>query len=93
MVKEVVNIPVFCAGRMDNPDMALEAIQDGVCDVIDLGRQLLADPDYCNKLRSGRLGEIRPYLAQHFLTEQKNGVFATKSGTLFYEQCVKNAGS
>lgn len=63
MVKEVVNIPVFCAGRMDNPDMALEAIENGVCDVIDLGRPLLADPDYCNKLRAGRLGEIRPCIS------------------------------
>lgn len=63
MVKEVVNIPVFCAGRMDDPDMALEAVQNGVCDVVDLGRPLLADPDYCNKLRSGRLGEIRPCIS------------------------------
>lgn len=63
MVKEVVSIPVFCAGRMDNPDMALEAIENGICDVIDLGRPLLADPDYCNKLRSGRFGEIRPCIS------------------------------
>lgn len=55
MVKEVVDIPVFCAGRMDNPDMALEAIENGECDVIDLGRPLLADPDYCNKLRCGKI--------------------------------------
>lgn len=63
MVKDVVDIPVFCAGRMDNPDMALEAIENGVCDVIDLGRPLLADPDYCNKLRSGRIGQIRPCIS------------------------------
>ncbi len=63
MVKEVVKIPVFCAGRMDDPDMALEAIQNGVCDVIDLGRPLLADPDYCNKLRAGRVGQIRPCIS------------------------------
>jgi len=63
MVKGVVSIPVFCAGRMDNPDMALEAIKNGECDVIDLGRPLLADPDYVNKLRSGRTGEIRPCIS------------------------------
>lgn len=63
MVKEVVSIPVFCAGRMDNPDIALEAIEQGECDVIDLGRPLLADPDYVNKLRSGRTGEIRPCIS------------------------------
>ncbi|MBQ6551930.1 MAG: FAD-dependent oxidoreductase [Lachnospiraceae bacterium] len=65
MVKEVVDVPVFCAGRMDNPDMALEAIETGVCDVIDLGRPLLADPDYVNKLRSGRTAEIRPCISCH----------------------------
>lgn len=65
MVKEVVDIPVFCAGRMDNPDMALEAIENGECDVIDLGRPLLADPDYCNKLRFGKITQIRPCISCH----------------------------
>lgn len=65
MVKEVVDIPVFCAGRMDNPDMALEAIENGECDVIDLGRPLLADPDYCNKLRCGKVTQIRPCISCH----------------------------
>ena len=65
MVKEVVDVPVFCAGRMDDPDMALEAIETGVCDVIDMGRPLLADPDYVNKLRSSRIGEIRPCISCH----------------------------
>ncbi|BCN30972.1 oxidoreductase [Anaeromicropila herbilytica] len=63
MVKDVVKIPVFCAGRMDNPDMALEAIEQGVCDVIELGRPLLADPDYCNKVRSSRVEQIRPCIS------------------------------
>lgn len=65
MVKEVVDIPVFCAGRMGNPDMALEAIENGECDVIDLGRPLLADPDYCNKLRCGKITQIRPCISCH----------------------------
>ncbi len=65
MVKEVVDVPVFCAGRMDNPDMALEAIQTGVCDVVSLGRPLLADPDYCNKLRAGQQAQIRPCISCH----------------------------
>ncbi len=63
MVKEVVDTPVLCAGRMDNPDMALEAIEDGTCDMISLGRPLLADPDYVNKLRAGKMDEIRPCIS------------------------------
>lgn len=65
LVKKVVKIPVFCAGRMDNPDMALEAIENNVCDVVELARPLLADPDYVNKLRSGRISEIRPCISCH----------------------------
>lgn len=65
LVKKVVKIPVFCAGRMDYPDMALEAIENNVCDVVELARPLLADPDYVNKLRSGRISEIRPCISCH----------------------------
>lgn len=65
MVKDVVSIPVFCAGRMDDPDMAVDAIEKGMCDVVDLGRPLLADPDYVNKLRSNRIAEIRPCISCH----------------------------
>ena len=50
LMKETVDVPVICAGRMDDPDMALEAIEKGETDMISLGRPLLADPDYVNKL-------------------------------------------
>jgi 2-enoate reductase len=62
-MKETVNVPVICAGRMDNPDMASSAIADGVCDIVSLGRPLLADPDYVQKLRSGKKNLIRPCLS------------------------------
>lgn len=63
LMKETVDVPVICAGRMDNPDMALEALEQGVCDMVSLGRPLLADPDYVNKLRAGRIEEIRPCIS------------------------------
>lgn len=65
MLKEVVNIPIICAGRMDNPDMAQAAIEDGTTDMIGLARPLLADPDYVKKLRKGDLAGIRPCLSCH----------------------------
>ena len=58
LMKETVDVPVICAGRMDNPDMALEAVENGTTDMISLGRPLLADPDYVNKLRAGRIKDI-----------------------------------
>ncbi len=63
IVKDVVDVPVICAGRMDDPDMALKAIEDGDCDMVSLGRPLLADPDYVNKLRAGKMDEIRPCIS------------------------------
>ena len=55
MVKEAVNVPVICAGRMDNPQLAADAVQSGACDMISLGRPLLADADYVNKLHADRV--------------------------------------
>ena len=42
--------------------MASAAVAEGKLDGVGLGRPLLADPDYPNKLKNGRLGEIRPCL-------------------------------
>ncbi len=63
LVKDAVDVPVLCAGRMDNPDLALSALLDGACDIISLGRPLLADPDYVNKLYLGDTASIRPCLS------------------------------
>ncbi len=63
IVKEAVSVPVLCAGRMDNPDLAIKAIDDGACDIVSLGRPLLADADLVNKLRAGKLTSIRPCLS------------------------------
>lgn len=65
LMKETVDVPILMAGRMDNPDMASACIEDGTCDIISLGRPLLADPDYVNKLRAGRTANIRPCLSCH----------------------------
>ena len=63
LVREAVEVPVLCAGRMDDPERALSALSDGVCDIISLGRPLLADPEYVNKLRNGRTACIRPCIS------------------------------
>ncbi|PXV87325.1 2-enoate reductase [Lachnotalea glycerini] len=63
IMKETVGVPIICAGRMDNPVMALEAIDNGTCDMISLGRPLLADPDYVNKLRMNQASSIRPCIS------------------------------
>lgn len=63
MVKEVVDVPVICAGRMDNPELAVNAVKDGACDMVSLGRPLLADAFYVKKLERGEEERIRPCLS------------------------------
>lgn len=69
-IKQFVNIPVVCAGRMNDPDIAEHAVESGMIDGIGIARQLLADPQWCDKVREGRLEDIRPCIACH------NGCFA-----------------
>ena len=63
IVRDNVSVPVLCAGRMDDPNMAAMAVKDRACDIVSLGRPLLADPDYVNKLKSGKQKSIRPCLS------------------------------
>ncbi|WP_027400007.1 oxidoreductase [Anaerovorax odorimutans] len=63
LMKNTVNVPIICAGRMDNPNLALKAVDENITDMISLGRPLLADPDYVNKLRSGKIEFIRPCIS------------------------------
>ncbi|MBC3797470.1 FAD-dependent oxidoreductase [Acetobacterium tundrae] len=64
-LKKVVRVPVLAAGRMDDPDIAAEALADGKLDAVGLGRPVLADPDYPNKLKNGDIKDIRPCLGCH----------------------------
>jgi 2,4-dienoyl-CoA reductase-like NADH-dependent reductase (Old Yellow Enzyme family) len=39
--------------------MAEQAISNGMTDLVSLGRQLLADPEWVKKVEDGRLSEIK----------------------------------
>ncbi|MBQ6372272.1 MAG: FAD-dependent oxidoreductase [Oscillospiraceae bacterium] len=64
-IKQFVNIPVFCAGRMEDPDTSSASIAAGKLDGITIGRQFLCDPEYATKVKEGRLEDIRPCIACH----------------------------
>lgn len=64
-VKDGVKIPFIVAGRMDDCDLAAEAVSSGLIEGVGLGRPSLADPDYPNKIRQGIEDEIRPCLGCH----------------------------
>jgi 2-enoate reductase len=62
LMKQTVSVPIILAGRMDDPEMACESLGRD-CDLIGLGRPLLADPYWANKVQTGDLADIRPCLS------------------------------
>lgn len=64
ILKQNVNVPIILAGRMDNPEMACEALGT-CCDIVGYGRPLLADPYLPEKIRTEKLEDIRPCLSCH----------------------------
>ena len=62
-VKRVVNIPVLGVGRINTPEVAIAAIAEGKCDLVNLGRALLADSEFPRKLIEGRKDEARKCIA------------------------------
>jgi len=59
-VKKVVKVPVISVGKLGYAELAEEVLQEEKADFIALGRALLADPEWPNKVREKRLEDIRP---------------------------------
>ncbi len=57
-IKERVSIPVIASHRINDPQLAREMIADGLCDMVAVGRALIADPYFPEKARSGHEGDI-----------------------------------
>ena len=57
-VKKYVKTPVATVGALTDPEMLEEIIASGKADIVNLGRQTLADPDLPNKARQGREDDI-----------------------------------
>ena len=65
LIKRHVNIPVFCAGKMIDPEVCDQAIADGKIDGVAMARNLLADPAWANKAAKGKKSEIKPCIGCH----------------------------
>jgi len=57
-IKEQVDVPVIASHRINDPVLARELITDGMCDMVAMGRSLIADPYLPEKTRTGRENEI-----------------------------------
>ncbi len=62
-IKRAVSVPVMASNRISDPFTAEQLIKDGICDMINLGRVLIADPEWPDKAREGLVDEIRPCVA------------------------------
>ena len=62
-IKQVVDVPVICVGRINSPRMAEFILETGKADMVSMGRALHADPELPNKAAAGNLDDIIPCIA------------------------------
>ena len=62
-VKQKVSIPVFVAGRINQPQEAEAVLAAGLADVCGMTRALICDPELPNKAASGMSEDIRACIA------------------------------
>ena len=94
-IKQFVDIPVVCAGRME-PDVAAQAIAEGKIDGMGVARQFLADPEWITKLIEERIEDIRPCICCHsgcFNFSSSKGHYNTQDlkDTMGLARCALNA--
>ncbi len=63
VAKQVSNKPVVNVGRFTDPDVMVEAIRSGQCDIIGAARPSIADPFLPKKIEEGRIDDIRECIA------------------------------
>ena len=59
-IKQVVDVPVICVGRINSPQLAEFVLETGRADLVSMGRALHADSELPNKAAAGRLEDIAP---------------------------------
>ena len=62
-IKKSVKIPVITVGKIRTPQMAESILKTKQADFVSVGRMLLADPDYPNKIKAGKLLEVNKCIA------------------------------
>jgi 2,4-dienoyl-CoA reductase-like NADH-dependent reductase (Old Yellow Enzyme family) len=60
-IKPHVKVPVIGVGMVRDPQFARRVMMEDTCDLLGVGRALLADPEFVNKTLEGRDNEIIPW--------------------------------
>ena len=64
-LKRHVSVPVLAAGKLETPEVAERAVAENRTDGVSLGRGLLADPLWAQKMRQKKYRSIRPCIGCH----------------------------
>ncbi|MDE0047411.1 MAG: FAD-dependent oxidoreductase [bacterium] len=62
-VRQKVSVPVFVAGRINQPHQAEEIVAGDQADMVGMTRAQICDPQLANKARTGRVDDIRACIA------------------------------
>ena len=94
-IKQFVDIPVVCAGRME-PETGAQAIAEGKIDAMGVARQFLVDPEWITKLIEDRIEDIKPCICCHsgcFNFSSSKGHYNTQdlTDTMGLARCALNA--
>lgn len=91
-VKKAVKIPVCAVGKLGDPVVANQVLEDGKADFIAEGRALLADPNWANKAKEGRIDDINRCIYcnncwdRMAITRKEKRLFCTVNPALFREK-------
>ena len=93
-IKQFVDIPVVCAGRME-PDVGAAAIAEGRIDAMGVARQFLTDPEWITKMIEDRTEDIKPCICCHsgcFNFSSSKGHYNTQdlTDTMGLARCALN---
>jgi NADPH-dependent 2,4-dienoyl-CoA reductase/sulfur reductase-like enzyme len=79
-VKKAVKIPIIVGGGYRNPDSAEKIVADGIADFLGMARSFLADPEWPQKAREGRIDDIRRCVSCGECLYQRGGKFTWPQG-------------
>jgi len=65
-IKKLLKIPMSIVGRINDPYVARDIIAEGKADLVDLGRQMIADPYFPQKIADGKIDDIRKCIACNY---------------------------
>ncbi|MBP1576350.1 MAG: FAD-dependent oxidoreductase [Oscillospiraceae bacterium] len=94
-IKQFVDIPVVCAGRME-PEVGAKAIAEGRIDAMGVARQFLVDAQWITKLIENRLEDIKPCICCHagcfnFSSHKGHANTQDLTDTMGLARCALNA--